>query len=78
MTLTGGKVRTRRETCLSATLSSTNPTWTEPGANPGLSCDRPATNRVSKSKPEPYHGLCVMLGKEPGQAYISEGMWSSK
>jgi hypothetical protein len=31
----------------SATLSTTNPTWIDPGANPGLRGERPATNRLS-------------------------------
>jgi len=39
--------RTRRKTCPSATLSTTNPTWIDPGANPGLRGERPATNRLS-------------------------------
>jgi hypothetical protein len=30
-----------------ATLSTTNPTWIEPGANPGLRDERPATNNLS-------------------------------
>jgi hypothetical protein len=38
---------TRRETSTSAILSTINPTWTEPGANPGLSSERPATNFLS-------------------------------
>jgi hypothetical protein len=28
-------------------LSTTNPTWTDPGSNPGLRGERPATNRLS-------------------------------
>jgi hypothetical protein len=35
------------ETCTSATLSTTNPTWIDPGMNPGLRGDRPATNDLS-------------------------------
>jgi hypothetical protein len=42
-----GKQTTRRKTCPSATLSTTNPTWTDPGSNPGLRNGRPATNRLS-------------------------------
>jgi hypothetical protein len=38
-----GKPTTRRKTCPSATLSTTNPTWTDPG----LRGERPATNRLS-------------------------------
>jgi hypothetical protein len=42
-----GKPTTRRNTCPSATLSTTNLTWTDPGSNPGLRGGRPATNRLS-------------------------------
>jgi hypothetical protein len=38
---------TRGKTCPSATLSTTNPTWTDPGSSPGLRGERPATNRLS-------------------------------
>jgi hypothetical protein len=31
----------------SATLPTTNPTWIDPGMNPGLRGERPATNRLS-------------------------------
>jgi hypothetical protein len=41
-------------TCPRATLSTTNPTWTVPGSNPGLRGERPATNRLS-------HGTAVNL-----------------
>jgi hypothetical protein len=34
------------KTCPSATLSTTNPTWTEPGSNPSLRGGRPAANRL--------------------------------
>jgi hypothetical protein len=44
--LTGESLRTRRKTCSSVTLSITSVTWTDPGANPGLRVERPATNRV--------------------------------
>jgi hypothetical protein len=42
-----GKPMYSRKTCPSVTLSTTNPTWTEPGSNPGLRGGRPATNRLS-------------------------------
>jgi hypothetical protein len=32
------------KTCLNATLSTTNPTWIDPGSNPGLRGERPAIN----------------------------------
>jgi hypothetical protein len=47
MILTGENRRTRIKTCPSAPLSITNPTWTDPGANPSLRDERPVTNRLS-------------------------------
>jgi hypothetical protein len=47
MILTGENGITWIKTCPSATLTTTNPTWTDPGANLGL-CDE---------RPEPSHGL---------------------
>jgi hypothetical protein len=41
MKLTGENLSTRGKTCPSATLSITNPTWTDPGSNPGLRGGRP-------------------------------------
>jgi hypothetical protein len=52
--LTGENRRTWRKTCPSATLSTTNPTWIDPGANPVLRGERPATNRLS-------HGTALAL-----------------
>jgi hypothetical protein len=47
-----GKPTTRKKTCPSATLSTTNPTWTDPGSNPGLRSERPETNRLSHGTAE--------------------------
>jgi hypothetical protein len=47
MKLTWENRSSRRKTCLSATLSTTNPTWTDPGSNPGLRGGRPTTNRLN-------------------------------
>jgi hypothetical protein len=47
MKLTVENQSTREKTCPSATLSTTNPTWTDPGSNPGLRGGRPAANRLS-------------------------------
>jgi hypothetical protein len=47
MILTGENRRTWRKTCPSATSSTTNPTWIDPGANPALRGGRPATNRLN-------------------------------
>jgi hypothetical protein len=56
MILTGKTRRTLRKTCASATLSTTNPTRTDPGAKPRLRGERPATQ-----PPEPWHGLQTCL-----------------
>jgi hypothetical protein len=42
-----GKRRSRRKDCPSATLPTTNATQTEPGENPGLRGEQPATNHLS-------------------------------
>jgi hypothetical protein len=47
MKLTGEIRSTRGKTCPSDTLSTTNPTWTDPGSNPRLCGERPVTNRLS-------------------------------
>jgi hypothetical protein len=52
MKLTGENRSIRGKTCPSATLSTTNFTWTVPGSNPGLRGEKPATNRLS-------HGTAV-------------------
>jgi hypothetical protein len=51
MILTGENQRTRRKTCPSATLSTTNPIWIDQGANPELLGQWPATE-----PPELRHG----------------------
>jgi hypothetical protein len=47
MQLTGENQNTRGKPYLSATLYTTNPTWTDLGSNPGLRGEKPATNRLS-------------------------------
>jgi hypothetical protein len=47
MKLTGENRSTRRKPCPSATLSTTNPTWTDPGSSTGLRGESPATNCLS-------------------------------
>jgi hypothetical protein len=44
------------KTCPSATLSTTNPTWTDPGSNPGLRGGRLVANRLS-------HGTATIHSK---------------
>jgi hypothetical protein len=54
--LTGENLRTWRKSCPGATLSTTNPTWTNPGANWGLRCGRAATNRLIHGKASHHLG----------------------
>jgi hypothetical protein len=42
-----GKPKYLEKTCPSATLSTANPTWPDPGSNPGRRGGKPATNRLS-------------------------------
>jgi hypothetical protein len=42
-----GKPKYSENTCPSAILSTTNPTWPDPGSNPGRRGGKPATNRLS-------------------------------
>jgi hypothetical protein len=42
-----GKLRYSEKTCPSATLSTINPSWFDPGSNPGRRGGEPATNRLS-------------------------------
>jgi hypothetical protein len=51
------------KTCPSAILSATNPTWTDPGWNPGLRDERPATNRLSHGTVSDIHVTCNVYCK---------------
>jgi hypothetical protein len=51
-----GETEVLGENLPSATLSTTNPTWIDPGANPDLRGERPATNRLS-------HGTAAVISK---------------
>jgi hypothetical protein len=42
-----GKTKCSDKTCHSTNLSTTDPTWPDPGANPGRRGGKPATNRLS-------------------------------
>jgi hypothetical protein len=42
-----GETEVLGETCPSANLSTTNPTWPDPGSNLGRRSGKPATNRLS-------------------------------
>jgi hypothetical protein len=42
-----GEPKYSEKTCPSATLSTTNPTWPDPGSKSGRRGGKPATNRLS-------------------------------
>jgi hypothetical protein len=50
-----GKLKASEKTSPSATLSTENPTWTDPAANPGLCGERPASNHLG-------HGVAIHGG----------------
>jgi hypothetical protein len=54
MKLTGENRSTRGKTCPSATLSTTNPTLTDPGSNPGLCGGRSATDPNHLAEPSRF------------------------
>jgi hypothetical protein len=58
MIVTGENRRTRRKSSPSATLPTTNPAWIDPGANPVLRGERPATNDLSHG---PFHILLSLI-----------------
>jgi hypothetical protein len=54
-------------------LSTTNPTWTDPGSNPGLRGERPATNHlIHGTAPENVYNsdILVIIGKVKGVRII--------
>jgi hypothetical protein len=71
MKLTGENRRTRGKTCPSVTFSITNPTWTDPGLNPGPRGGRPAANRLSHGTAiGGFHSFEQSSGSEQHNAYI--------
>jgi hypothetical protein len=52
------------KTCPSATLSTTNPTWIDLGANPVFRDVKPATNRLSHGTAFIYLLLLVIVCQE--------------
>jgi hypothetical protein len=65
-----GKPKYSEKPFPSATLSTTNPTWPDPGSNPGRRGGKPATNRLShgaaKSEHLPLEPNCsVRLCRQP-------------
>jgi hypothetical protein len=60
MKLTEDNERTRGKTCSSATLSTTNSTWTDPGSNQGLRGERPYLFFFCMAR-QPYMGLGLLV-----------------
>jgi hypothetical protein len=56
-----GKPKYSEKTCSSATLSTTNPTWRDPGSNPGRRGGKPATNRLSYGVALPASSKCTYV-----------------
>jgi hypothetical protein len=69
MKLTGENRSTRGQTCSSATLSTTNPTWTNPGLNPGLRGERPETNRVIHGTANVMYVTYVYISKTESETH---------
>jgi hypothetical protein len=69
MKLTGENRSTRGKTRPIATLSTTNPTWTDPGSNPGLRGKRPATNRLSHGTASPQYIICTFISLVLGAVF---------
>jgi hypothetical protein len=61
MKLTGENRRTRGKNCPSATLSTTNPTWTDLGSNLGPCGGTPAANRLSHDTASSLSNVCICL-----------------
>jgi hypothetical protein len=72
MKLAGETWSTRGKTCPSATLSTTNPTMTDPGSNPRLRGDRPATNRLSHGTEHLSITYCLLLSNTVLINFISD------
>jgi hypothetical protein len=60
-----GETEVLGENLPSATLSTTNPTWPDPGLNPGRRGGKPATNRFSYGAAIVMYLLSQLLLKNP-------------
>jgi hypothetical protein len=76
MKLTAESRSTRGKTCPSETLSTTNPTCTDPASNPGFRGERPATNRLSHGTARIPHLHFISATKWP--SLLHNLNWSSK
>jgi hypothetical protein len=70
MKSTGENRSTREKTCPSATLSTTNPIWTDPESNPGLRGGRPAVNRLSHGTALTCSYICMYINAVAGSVML--------
>jgi hypothetical protein len=70
MILTGENRKTWRETCPSSTLSTINPTWTDPGVNPGLGGERSGTNGLNHGTAMSPPSLMLILTDGPEVQFL--------
>jgi hypothetical protein len=61
MKIVQGKPKYSEKTCPSAILSTTNPTWPDPAANPGRRGGKPATNRLSYGAALPLLIVSILM-----------------
>jgi hypothetical protein len=85
MKLTGQNRSTRGETGPIATLYTTNPTWTDPGSNPGFRVERPMTNYLihgtawtNLASLLHVHSITAVLGKCRRLGSLWEGRKSAE
>jgi hypothetical protein len=57
----GGMKICREKTCPRGTSSTTNPTWPDPGLNPGRRGGKPATNRLSYGAAQAGTLICINI-----------------
>jgi hypothetical protein len=70
-----GKPKYSEKTCPSATLSTTESTWPDPGANPSRRGGKPATNRLSYGAARDVaiiNAVCTLWGLHGGGC---SGLW---
>jgi hypothetical protein len=67
-----GETEVLGENLPSATLSTTNPTCKDPGANPGLRGERPATNRLSHGTACVWNSVHVITLLTAGKSFCKQ------
>ena len=78
MKLTGENRSTRGKTCPSATLSTTNPTLTDPGSNPDLREERPEIILLSHGTAQPVSVALDLLYCLKSQAEKERYVWTCR